>query len=371
VTKGASETIEHDLLIVGAGPAGCAAALRARTLGLSVLLLEKRPAPAARVCNGWISPAGVALCETLNLNAKQVGAVKFESLGLHTWDLRKHTEVKEKDIWGWLIDRSVFDDALLNACRAAEAAVHTGVAAVHVSLGEKLVRVRRSDGAESVARMLIVADGLQSQAAAAVNLATAATIPKLPQCIFVEYETPKVKPGLDVVVGTSRAGLIATITRLGDHTRLALMTRGSAADMRAALEPLIEGGRSAGLLPRATSPAPQSFTSPAGAALDLDTHVGKRCLLIGDAGGFVAAFSNEGIYPAMKSGVVAVDVAARALKSPVVQDELASFGSEWRTQLADYLRMPNADLSLLVPLVFSNPQMCLRVARAFLHGQAF
>jgi hypothetical protein len=33
--------------------------------------------------------------------------------------------------------------------------------------------------------------------------------------------------------------------------------------------------------------------------------------------------------------------------------------------------MPNADLSLLMPLVFKNAQMTRRVARAFLLGERF
>ena len=110
---------------------------------------------------------------------------------------------------------------------------------------------------------------------------------------------------------------------------------------------------------------------PGGAALDMDTHVGKRCLLIGDAGGFAAAFSNETVYPAMRSGWIAAETALRALHAPVLQDELASFSVAWRTDMADYLRMPNTDLSLLVPLVFNNEQMSRRVARAFLLGQPF
>ena len=122
---------------------------------------------------------------------------------------------------------------------------------------------------------------------------------------------------------------------------------------------------------RRTPPSPGQGLCPSGVALDMDTHVGKRCLLIGDAGGFVAAFSNEGIYPAMRSGWIAADTALRALRAPVLQDELASFGVAWRGELADYLRMPNTDLSLLVPLVFNNEQMSRRVARAFLLGQTF
>jgi len=53
----------------------------------------------------------------------------------------------------------------------------------------------------------------------------------------------------------------------------------------------------------------------------------------------------------------------------VVQDELASFGTAWRTQLAEYLRMPQTDFSLLMPLVFGAKPMSRRVARAFLLGE--
>jgi hypothetical protein len=50
---------------------------------------------------------------------------------------------------------------------------------------------------------------------------------------------------------------------------------------------------------------------------------------------------------------------------------LHSFGSAWRRDLADYLRLPNTDLALLMPLVFNNAQMSGRLARAFLLGQTF
>ena len=110
---------------------------------------------------------------------------------------------------------------------------------------------------------------------------------------------------------------------------------------------------------------------PAGVALDLDSHVGKRCVLADAAGGFIAAFSNEALYPAMRSGWLAVETIAEALKTDVPQDALLSFSATWRAELADYLRLPNTDLALLMPLVFNNAQMTARVARAFLLGSSF
>jgi len=73
----------------------------------------------------------------------------------------------------------------------------------------------------------------------------------------------------------------------------------------------------------------------------------------------------------MRSGWKAAEAADRALKAPVLQDELHSFSSAWRRDLADYLRLPNTDLALLMPLVFNNSQMSGRLARAFLLGQTF
>jgi len=135
------------------------------------------------------------------------------------------------------------------------------------------------------------------------------------------------------------------------------------------LQALLAAARAAGLL-SATQPLAVSQTvCLAGSALEMESHVGKRCLLIGDAGGFVSAFSHDGLYPALRSGELAAETVAAALRARVLQDELATFSTVWRSELAEYLRMPNTDLGLLMPMVFSNPQMSRRIARAFLLGQ--
>jgi flavin-dependent dehydrogenase len=150
-----------------------------------------------------------------------------------------------------------------------------------------------------------------------------------------------------------------------------MMTRAAESSATDEFGRFCERAVESGLLPEGVPREPERRVCPGGVALDMDTHVGKRCLLIGEAGGFVAAFSHEEIYPAMCSGWIAAESALGALRAPVLQDELASFGAAWRGRLADYLRMPNTDLSLLVPLVFNNAQMSRRVARAFLLGQPF
>jgi len=108
---------------------------------------------------------------------------------------------------------------------------------------------------------------------------------------------------------------------------------------------------------------------PAGWALDMDTHVAKHTLLIGDAGGFIAATSNEGLYPAMWSARIAVDVIDKALRNPYSQDELMAFDTQWRMQIADHLRSPHTDIRFLLPLIFSNQAMADRMAAAFFFGE--
>jgi flavin-dependent dehydrogenase len=168
-----------------------------------------------------------------------------------------------------------------------------------------------------------------------------------------------------------RAAPLAAIVRSPDAVRLTLVGREDEAAVRAALPELWTAAAAAGLVPATAGALPEPTIVRAGAALDFDTHAGKRVLLIGEAGGFAAGFSAETVYPAMLSGWIAAEVAGRALAAERAQEALAEFGLEWRARLADYLRSPNADLSLLLPLVFRNEQIARRVARAFLLGVEF
>ena len=109
--------------------------------------------------------------------------------------------------------------------------------------------------------------------------------------------------------------------------------------------------------------------SPAGIALEMDSHVAKHTLIIGEAGGFVAAASNEGIYPAMWSAQLAAQVVHQALGSKHSQDVLMQFDSKWRMSMAEYLRPPNTDIQFLLPLIFSNQPMADRMGAAFFAGE--
>lgn len=361
-----------DVVIVGAGPAGCAAALAARQEGLSVALLERETFPRPRVCAGWIGPLGVGLCTELGLTAARVGAAPIAGVTLHSWDIKKNAQVHAKDLSGWLVERGPFDAALLDLATRAGATPVCGAAIQRVALRDGDVRITLSGQQEFVGRVLLIADGAQSETALAVQLIPAGRAPSAARAYFIEYESPKSAAALDVLVGAGRDASLATIARSGARTRLGLFLHQPRADARQVFRALVDAAVAARLIaPPPAALEPVERITPAGVALDMESHVGKRAVLIGEAGGFVAAFSNEGIFPSMRSGQIAARTASAALRAGVLQDELAAFGSAWRLELADHLRMPNTDLSLLVPLVFGNTQMSTRVARAFLRGEAF
>jgi len=60
----------YDLIVIGGGPAGCAAAISAARFGASVLILERSCFPRHKVCGEFVSPESVALLQGL-LNPSQ------------------------------------------------------------------------------------------------------------------------------------------------------------------------------------------------------------------------------------------------------------------------------------------------------------
>ncbi|RLU81794.1 hypothetical protein CTZ27_31825 [Streptomyces griseocarneus] len=79
-------TPAYDVAVVGAGPAGCAAALAHARLGRSVLLLEALRKPPARLAGEWIHPCGVDALRRLGADLPTARTTPAHGFVLHPED---------------------------------------------------------------------------------------------------------------------------------------------------------------------------------------------------------------------------------------------------------------------------------------------
>lgn len=364
--KSSSEKL-HDIVVIGGGPSGTAAALTAAQHGRSVLLIERNASAGHDYPGAWIGPAGVERLASFDITAKSVQTSEFRGIHLFSADLRKSSRVDDDDLTGWIIEPAALCDALWKRALAAGVEILAGVEPRQISDGEYCHYLHLSDNRRIAVRLLIVADGVGSPTSRMLFLPPEPLLTA--RTAFATMNSVDRQPRVNVVLGGG--GLLATVLTGRQQTHVLVELRDRATDPADALRQFCAAAVDGGLIPQTVPSRQGCVSSVAGLALDRESHTGKGCLVVGRAGGFAAAFSNEAIYPAIESGCLAAEVAVQALAAAVPQDVLSTFGAVWRNTLADYLRMPNTDLGLLLPLVFSNPQMSRRVARAFLLGQPF
>ncbi len=108
----------HDVVVVGAGPAGIAASKVLSTSGLDVLLIDKTPFPRNEGCGGCLTPRSITLLSKIfpdfkypkaKINIIEFGCIENEAFKT----LRKILIKKEFHT----VNRVVFDDLLLKEAR--------------------------------------------------------------------------------------------------------------------------------------------------------------------------------------------------------------------------------------------------------------
>lgn len=145
------------IAIIGAGPAGCAAAVVLAQRGMDVSILESRPFPRVKVCGEFISPAATTILESL-LTPAQLHAARAQTVQ------QFHVEHRDRAItWrmphpAWVLSRATLDDLLLARARTAGVRVIQPAAVREVCYVEHAVEVVTADAVLS-ADLVIHADG--------------------------------------------------------------------------------------------------------------------------------------------------------------------------------------------------------------------
>lgn len=357
--------MRYDVIVIGAGPAGGAAAHACARAGMRVALIEKQRLPRHKTCGGGMPMVMHDVLRDLAPEAFVECQVRYMRHTLH-WREPHLAPINppgaDRDLSLWMVRRSVFDNALAQRAAAAGADVRDGLAVRSIEAGPTGVTVRvESDGGEFVATAdhVIGADGANGVTARAAGLRRQRVL-----AIALEVEQPHrwgaghvdLRPDVaHLEYGAVRRGY-AWVFPKGDHLNIgAGVFRPRGADGRgdSAVRPLLQD-------------AIRGYMDLLGVPCDADTlrfhahplplwngreplqSADDRILLAGDAAGLINPFFGDGILHAVKSGLLA----AAALADGAAADYTRRIDAEFAANFDAALR--------LAKFFYQWPTLCYR-----------
>ncbi len=330
--------------IVGAGPAGSAAAIRCAILGCRVLLIDKERFPRDKACGDGIPAKVLKLLSTLHISQEEVAALGFPIYGmtLHgpsAQEISLGSPQTSATASSFCIPRKIFDHFLFEKAHAGADRIYSGRKVKNAEWNGKrwLLTFADESGEKPEADLLIAADGATSLLARKILGSSAGDAHRFwgirqyfrggpfPPMVRIIYDR-RLLPGyfwiFPVAKNKANVGMMVPRSALEKLSirELFVQVRESNPQLRKYLEGAVSEGVAKG--------APLPLGSLPGA------RVREGFMAVGDAASLVNPATGGGIFTAMLSGIKAAEIAARALsREPHSVEILLEYERWWRREL--------------------------------------
>lgn len=354
-----------DIAVLGSTATSAAAAAMMAAAGHRVVWLPANQS-AERGIQSWLSVAAEPILKSLGISWKQVSTSPLSSVVFHDADLRKHQQVRWSAPVAGFVDVTMWNDQLAEAAERNRVVRLQPGSIVSMAVRDDHIALAGREDLLHQPKVLVISDGLNTETVSHLAL----NIPPHREGVAEQFVRPV---GGDSLL---EKGTVHLVLGLDGGHGLAMAWSGGGRDVLTIMSerPDTAHATTDRLLKHFFKSKVQErswvrLAMPRGNALDFETHIGRRSLLIGEAGGFASALTGEFLYPSLRSARIAADVIAQVLNDRQPQDSLREYDAAWRMQLGDCLRPPNVDLHYLLPLVFSAKPMAERLAAAFFRGE--
>jgi geranylgeranyl reductase family protein len=358
-------TTDADVIVVGAGPGGSAAAFHLARHGADVLLLEKSSFPREKVCGDGLTPRAVKQLIDMEVDLDSPGWTRNRGLRVIGGGVRLELDWPDLSSFpnfGLTRTRVDFDELLAARATAVGARLRTetNVTGPVYDASGRVVGVNATTGAGNEpitlrAPLVIAADGVSGRFPLAMGLVKRADRP-IGVAVRRYYRSPrhvddyleswlelrgrdgggKLLPGYGWIFGMGDGRVNVGLGVLNSSVEFG---KTNYRDML--LEWLSATPPEWGMSDEANADG-----SILGAALPMGfnrvPHYTRGVMLVGDSGGMVNPFNGEGIAYAMESGALAAEVAVQALaaKDPGRRERaLAYYPMELKARFGGYYRL--------------------------------
>jgi geranylgeranyl reductase family protein len=295
-----------DVAVIGAGPAGLAAASTAARSGARTVLVERGEHPRYKTCGGGLIGTSVRALGGLTVPVRdEVCAATFTLRGRHAFTRREPSPILA------MVTRDEFDDALRRKAVADGAELVQRSLVREVSQDPGCARARLADGTSLTAKVMIGADGSASVTAKHVGVVLGQVDLGLEVELAVPPPLRQQWRGRVLLDWGPMPGSYAWIFPKEDRlTAGVIAARGLGDGTRKYLQDFL-GQHGLASLERVQDSGHITRCRTAASPLRRG-----RVLVAGDAAGLLEPWTREGISFALRSGALAGAIAAQAAQVP-------------------------------------------------------